>query len=101
MHRFLLHIPGPRPAFYLVAEHLWGTRCNVDSDGDSRSAADDQWTELTLILRADNTQRLDIDPLSRAPLVLAICSRQAELGHRAAQFLQAHCGGTLERQTER
>lgn len=98
MPRFLLHGPGPRPAFYLVAEHLWGTGCNVDSDGDSRSAADDQWTELTLILRADSTQRLDIDPLSATPLVLAISASRIELGRQAGEFLQARCGGTLELQ---
>lgn len=101
MSTFLLHAPGPRPAFPLVAEHLWGPKCNIDSDGNSRSVADEQWTELTLILRADRQQRLDIDPLTEVPLVLAIHSSQAGLGRKAAEFLQAHCGGTLELQAGR
>ncbi|MBS7561901.1 hypothetical protein DMX09_16080 [Pseudomonas protegens] len=92
----LLHHPGPRPAFYRVAEHLWGAGCNVDSDGDSRTADDEQWTELTLILRDSSQQRLDIDPLSLAPLVLLIRASQAGLGERAAHFIQSVAGGTLQ-----
>ncbi|MCL9657691.1 hypothetical protein [Pseudomonas protegens] len=92
----LLHHPGPRPAFYRVAEHLWGAGCNVDSDGDSRTPDDEQWTELTLILRASPEQRLDIDPLSREPLVLLIRASAADLGARAAHFIQSVAGGTLQ-----
>ncbi len=92
----LLHHPGPRPAFYRIAEHLWGAGCHVDSDGDSRTADDAQWTELTLILRDSSQQRLDIDPLSLAPLVLLIRASQADLGERAAYFIQSVAGGTLQ-----
>lgn len=79
-----------------MAEHLWGAGCNVDSDGDSRTADDDQWTELTLILRNSSQQRLDIEPLSLAPLVLLIRASQADLGQKAAQFIQSVAGGTLQ-----
>ncbi|MGZ0784506.1 hypothetical protein ACXM5X_16235 [Pseudomonas saponiphila] len=95
-HSLLLQHPGPRPAFYRVAEHLWGAGCNVDSDGDSRTPDDEQWTELTLILRDSSGQRLDIDPLSMEPLVLLIRASQADLGARAAHFIQSVAGGTLQ-----
>lgn len=95
-HALLLQQPGPRPAFYRVAEYLWGAGCNVDSDGDSRTADDEQWTELTLILRNCSQQRLDIEPLSLAPLVLLIRASQADLGQKAAQFIQSVAGGTLQ-----
>jgi hypothetical protein len=37
-----LYLVGPdaRPAYYLVAEHLWGTDANIDSDGDSATPDD-------------------------------------------------------------
>lgn len=91
-HALLLQQPGPRPAFYRVAEHLWGAGCNVDSDGDSRTTDDDQWTELTLILRNSS----HIEPLSLTPLVLLIRASQADLGQKAAQFIQSVAGGTLQ-----
>ena len=79
-----------------IRDSLWGAGCNVDSDGDSRTADDDQWTELTLILRNSSQQRLDIEPLSLAPLVLLIRASQADLGQKAAQFIQSVAGGTLQ-----
>ncbi|WP_025131369.1 hypothetical protein [Pseudomonas sp. PH1b] len=95
-HSLLLHDPGPRPAYYRVAEHLWGTGCNVDSDGDSRTPDDEQWTELPLRLRDASEQRLDIDPLSLVPLVLIIRASQAALAEKAAHFIQSAAGGTLQ-----
>lgn len=101
MPTFLLHAPGLARPFPWLPNTCGAPKCNIDSDGNSRSVADEQWTELTLILRADRLQRLDIDPLTEVPLVLAIHSSQAGLGRKAAEFLQAHCGGTLELQAGR
>lgn len=50
---------GPLPACYLVAEHLWGPGCNIDSDGDSKTPDDRHWTELTLTLRTEPGLRVD------------------------------------------
>src|SRR5688572_13636966 len=44
-HAVQIKAPGPRPEFYRIAEHLWGAGCNVDSDGDSCSPDDHDWTE--------------------------------------------------------
>jgi hypothetical protein len=96
MHSIYLSAPGPRPFFGDVAEHLWGPGCDIDSDGNADEALLDGWTELTLILRPDYEQRVDIEPLDdREPLVLAICSEQEELARQAANFLQSVSGGVL------
>src|SRR6187402_1243414 len=91
----LLVSPGPRPPYWTVAEHLWGEGCDFDSDGDSSPPDSQSWTELTVILRSDTTQRVDIDPLSKEPLVLVIRSEQAELASKAAEYLSATTGGVI------
>ena len=94
---FVAHIsnPGPRPPYYLVAEHLWGVGCNIDSDGNSRTPEDTEWTELTISLRASEAATIEVDPIGTAPLVLAVRSRDKELCQRVAQFLVSRSGGTL------
>jgi hypothetical protein len=67
---FLIEIPGPRPPFGALAEHLWGLGVDFDSDGDSVTAEDPNWTELTVTRLPDYTERVDIDPVSQVPLVL-------------------------------
>ncbi|MCW4462662.1 hypothetical protein OK349_13170 [Sphingomonas sp. BT-65] len=71
-----------------------------DSDGDSITPDATDWTELTLALRDDDGrssdfERIDIDPVDREPLVLAIVSENTELAHKAAEFLRSACGGDL------
>jgi hypothetical protein len=86
---------GPLPDFYSIAEHLWGTGCDVDSDGDCIASDDRQWTELTLSLRATPGERLDIDPISIMPLALVIRASQAALCQRAADFIVSVSGGSV------
>jgi hypothetical protein len=94
MHRIYLIAPGPRQFFGDVADHLWGPGCDVDSDGNADDRPSDGWTELTVILRPDYDQRVDIDPLDdREPLVLVIRSQQEALARQAANFLQSVAGG--------
>lgn len=85
----------PLPAFYCIAEHLWGTGCDVDSDGDCAGSDDRQWTELTLSLRGISGERIDIDPLSLMPLTLVIRSSHATLCQRAADYIVSVSGGTI------
>lgn len=59
----VLEINGELPPYYLIAEELWGKDCNFDSDGNSDHPDSVEWNELTLILRSDETQRIDIDPI--------------------------------------
>lgn len=49
-----------------------GTGVDFDSDGDSRSAQDGDWTELTLERPGYPEERVDIDPVSTDPLVLKV-----------------------------
>jgi hypothetical protein len=96
MHCIYLIAPGPRPFSGDVAEHLWGPGCDYDSDGYDDQALRDGWTELTLALRPDCEQRVDIDPFDdREPLVLVICSEHEELARKAAFFLRSEAGGEL------
>jgi hypothetical protein len=96
MHRIYLIAPGPRPFSGDVAEYLWGPGCNYDSDGNDDQAPPDGWTELTVSLRPDREQRVDIDPLDdREPLILVIRSDNEELARKAAIFLQSEAGGEL------
>jgi len=86
--------PGSRPPFPAIARYLWGKQ-DFDSDGNSRHSNDDQWTELTIICRSTNNERLDIDPVSENPLVLKISSTSSLLVPKVAQFLVANSGGTI------
>ena len=96
MHSIYLIAPGRRPPFGDVAEHLWGPRCDFDSDGNEDEALVDGWTELTVALRPNCEQRVDIDPLDdREPLVLVISSEHEALVREAANFLQSVAGGVL------
>jgi hypothetical protein len=95
MHKLYLIGPGPRPPYYQVAHELWGDR-DFDSDGDSNSPDANDWTELTISLRPDCVERIDIDPFgSTGGLVLCIKSASEDLVRRAARFLAERSGGTL------
>lgn len=95
MPSFFLVDPGPRPSHGLAA-HLWGAGCDVDSDGNSTTESDRNWTELTLILRPACQERIDVDPLDYLqPLVLVIRSEDHDLASKTALFLHRASGGTL------
>ena len=99
IQQHVLHLksPGPRPAYYLVARHLWGADCNIDSDGNSSTPEDVQWTEISLFLRdASPSEQIHVDPISENPLVLSIRSPSLVLCKRVAQYLASSTGGTIE-----
>jgi hypothetical protein len=94
---FLLIGPGPRPPFPAVAERLWGKGCDFDSDGNSSTAHARDWTELSIALRPECVERVDITPVSGySRLVLRIVSDRKGLASRAAKFLANYCGGRLQ-----
>jgi hypothetical protein len=96
-HVLYLKNPGPRPAYNLLAEHLWGVGCDIDSDGNSDTPEDNEWTELSLFLRgAPAFEQVDIDPISESPLVLKIQSPSQVLCERVAHYLANTAGGTIE-----
>lgn len=86
---------GPLPAYYLVAEHLWGPGCNIDSDGDSKPPDDRHWTELTLTLRTTPGLRVDVDPVSINPLVLVVRSENEAVCVSTASYIISVAGGSI------
>jgi hypothetical protein len=97
-HAIRLRDPGPRPAYSLIADHLWGAGCNIDSDGNSVTPDDPNWTELSLILRdAARSEQVHVDLISEHPLILEIRSPSEALCKRAAEYLARTSGGLLER----
>lgn len=91
---FRIQAPGPRPPYVRVAEYLWGAGVDFDSDGDSRTPDDRNWTELTVIRRGDS-ERVDVDPVSESPLELRVVSESRDLALRVANFLARTTGGAL------
>ncbi len=93
---FYLESPGDRPAYYKIAELLWGVSANVDSDGDSSHPEDTQWTEFSLFLR-DGKERdqIHIDPVSRTPLILKIRSPDREIARHVVTYLHEVAGGVI------
>ena len=102
MFSYYLNSPGERPHFPSVAHHLWGNECDFDSDGNDGEASVGGWTELTIALRPDCQERVDVDPLDDdEPLVLVILSESDDLAKTAALLLQSHSGGKLSDQQPR
>jgi hypothetical protein len=90
---FRVELRGARPPFRAVAEHLWGAGVDFDSDGNSAGAEDTTWTELTIAKRPDCEERVDVDPISEAPLILRVVSSSRDLALRTASFLAARSDG--------
>lgn len=88
--------PGERPPFGQVADHLWGPEANIDSDGNSRTPDDTQWTELSLFLRGADDAEVHAHPVTTSPLTLQIRSPNAYLVERTARFLSEKTLGRIE-----
>ena len=92
-----VRVGGSRPPYYAVGEYLWGVGADLDSDGDACDPEDLSWTELTLMNRRDITERIDVDPVQAAPLVLKVMGTKAGLVERAARYLAEASGGDVVR----
>jgi hypothetical protein len=69
---------------------------DADSDGNSRTPDDTQWTELSLILRgSEGEAEIHIDPAAVSPLVLKIRSPYASLAKQTAIFLCKQTAGII------
>ena len=66
---------------------------DFDSDGNSETPNDRNWTELTVVRRDDSAQRIDIDRVVGEPLLLKVTSDYRTLALRAATFLAQSTGG--------
>lgn len=67
-HVVYVSAAGRRPAYWKLAAHLWGPGCNIDSDGNSRTPDDEEWTKLTLSLRGEPGQFVTVVETPISPL---------------------------------
>ena len=84
----IIEVISNLPPYYQIAEYLWGHCCDIDSDGNSDHPDSTDWSELTLILRSDENQRIDIDPLENQPNQLIMKSEIPELLDSVERFLR-------------
>lgn len=96
-----VQVIGPMPPYFKVAEALWGVGVDFDSDGDSSFPEDTCWRELTVILRPDYDERIDIDPDDDDRNSIIVKSDSQALLARTLHFLVS-CGAVrlLDEQTE-
>ena len=92
---FFVRTPNPRPNFWSIAVFLWGEQHDFDYDGDCLYPADRNWTELTLDSRERENERVDVDPVSDAPLTLKVRSERPHLAARVAYYLTIATDGVL------
>ena len=84
-----IELIGALPPYYEIAYSLWGKEADFDSDGNSYDPDSTTWTELSLILRSDENQRIDIDPIEGQNL-LELKTTSTELKEKVIKFLQNH-----------
>ncbi|GHA21856.1 hypothetical protein GCM10008090_34720 [Arenicella chitinivorans] len=89
MSEVKVELAGEMPPFYDIAEFLWGKGVDIDSDGNSDHPSSTTWSELTIILRSDLSQRVDIDPAEDGSL--KVSSQNGELLSRVISYLR-NCG---------
>ena len=87
--------PGPRGAFARYIAFLWSPGHDCDSDGDSEPPNSQTWTELTLINRHNEVERLDVDPRGEKPLILGVRSDCHYLAARMTYAIAVTAGGTV------
>lgn len=86
---FLLEVKltGKLPPYGSVADALWGVGCDFKSDGNASHRTDQNWTELTMILRPDWSERIDIDPSPEIPKNIVIHASSEALLEKVYQYL--------------
>ena len=84
-----VELVGEMPPFYDIAEFLWGKGVDIDSDGNAEHSRSTTWSELTIILRSDLSQRVDIDPAENG--YLKVSSHNGELLSIVISYLRS-CG---------
>ena len=84
---------GPRPDAGSISIVAWGGPTEVHLAGDFESPTDESWTRLSVV-RADNpARRVDIEPVSREPLVLRVSSNEKKCADRVAFYIAMESHG--------
>jgi len=87
-------VVGSMPPYWEVAEAIWCKGVDFDSDGDSFPAESTSWRELTVSLRPEQNQRLDVDPISEDRDIVRIVGTEDWILNAACEFLVGQ--GSLE-----
>jgi len=82
-----MRVVAPMPPYYRIAFAVWGEGADFDSDGDSSDPDSTKWRELTISLRPDYRERLDIDPQEHDEDLLVMKATSHELLVSAYNFL--------------
>lgn len=90
----VVKVCGMLPPFSEVAYAIWGDDVDFDSDGDSINPDSTTWRELSIILRPDYEERLDIDPISDDKDTIKIVATSQQVLDAAYKFLYEY--GSIE-----
>lgn len=96
-HELFLIMPGLRPPFYEVVDHVYGQDDTVDTDGDSSSREATDWTWLYMQLRKPPYREQPVIEVAmlESENVMRIASDRADLAEKTAIFLADRAGGTI------
>lgn len=96
-HELFLTMPGPRPPFFEVVDHVYGSDANVDTDGDSSSRQATDWTWLHMQLREPPYREQPVIEVAmlEGENVMRIASDSPDLAEKTALFLADRTGGAI------
>ena len=96
-NELFLIMPGPRPPYFEVVDHVYGPDDTVDTEGDSSSPEATDWTWLYMQLRKPPYREqpvIEVEMLE-SENVMRIASDRADLAEKTAIFLADRAGGTI------
>ena len=84
---------GPRPEARAISIVAWDPSTEVHLAGDFENPTDESWTRLSVV-RVDNPERrVDIEPVSREPLVLRVSSNEKKCTDSVAFYIAMESHG--------
>lgn len=93
--KYFVKINAERPDYRRIVSFLWSDLQNVNSDGNSYNPASREWTELTLENREPPHESVDIDPIQKEPLILAVKSKRRDIVARTTYILAKETNGKV------
>ena len=84
-----IHFDALLPSLNRMIAQLFGVGACVDTDGDSKSADDQEWTDMTIQRRDGARERVDVVRIAESPRTFRIRASTEELAERASAVLCA------------
>jgi hypothetical protein len=79
---------GSFPSCFEISDFLWGKQADIDSDGNSNTPESIDWTELTLQLRDEAEERIDIDAIEGKVGLFKLKASSEVLARKTFDFLK-------------